>query len=166
MKKYPLNEVTYYTRFCDMVDGLANLYGDKPAISWFTRKQEQMTVSYKQMREDVYNLQAELIHRGLAGKHLAIASENSYEWLVVYFAATYCGSVAICVDVEQSEETILQMLEMADTDAIFLTAPHVSICAKFAQDKIPMFLLGAGNGEMTTVKDLIAAGHEYLQTLP
>ena len=166
MKKYPLNEVTYYTRFCDMVDGLANLYGDKPAISWFTRKQEQMTVSYKQMREDVYNLQAELIRRGLAGKHLAIASENSYEWLVVYFAATYCGSVAICVDVEQSEETILQMLEMADTDAIFLTAPHVSICAKFAQDKIPMFLLGTGNGEMTTVKDLIAAGHEYLQTLP
>ena len=45
MKKYPLNEVTYYKRFCDMVDGLANRYGDKPAISWFTRKKEQMTVS-------------------------------------------------------------------------------------------------------------------------
>ena len=166
MKKYPLNEVTYYTRFCDMVDGLAKLYGDKPAISWFTRKQEQMTVSYSQMRADVYNLQAELIRRGLSGKHLAIASENSYEWLVVYFAAAYCGSVAICVDIEQSEETILQMLEMADTDAIFLTTPHVGICAKFAQDKIPMFLLGTGNGELTTVRELIAAGHEYLQTLP
>ena len=166
MKKYPLNEVTYYTRFCDMVDGLANRYGDKPAISWFTRKKEQMTVSYRQMREDVYHLQAELIRRGLAGKHLAIASENSYEWLVVYFASAYCGSVAICVDVEQSEETILQMLEMADTDAIFLTAAHVSICAKFAQDKIPMFLLGAGNGELTTVKELIASGEAYLQSLP
>lgn len=166
MKKYPLNEVTYYKRFCDMVDGLANRYGDKPAISWFTRKKEQMTVSYRQMREDVYHLQAELIRRGLAGKHLAIASENSYEWLVVYFASGYCGSVAICVDVEQSEETILQMLEMADTDAIFLTAAHVSICAKFAQDKIPMFLLGAGNGELTTVKELIASGEAYLQSLP
>ena len=166
MKKYPLNEVTYYTRFCDMVDGLANRYGDKPAISWFTRKKEQMTVSYRQMREDVYHLQAELIRRGLAGKHLAIASENSYEWLVVYFASAYCGSVAICVDVEQSEETILQMLEMADTDAIFLTAAHVSICAKFAQDKVPMFLLGAGNGELTTVKELIASGEAYLQSLP
>ena len=166
MKKYPLNEVTYYTRFCDMVDGLANRYGDKPAISWFTRKKEQMTVSYRQMREDVYHLQAELIRRGLAGKHLAIASENSYEWLVVYFASGYCGSVAICVDVEQSEETILQMLEMADTDAIFLTAAHVSICAKFAQDKVPMFLLGAGNGELTTVKELIASGEAYLQSLP
>ena len=166
MKKYPLNEVTYYKRFCDMVDGLANRYGDKPAISWFTRKKEQMTVSYRQMREDVYHLQAELIRRGLAGKHLAIASENSYEWLVVYFASAYCGSVAICVDVEQSEETILQMLEMADTDAIFLTAAHVSICAKFAQDKIPMFLLGAGNGELTTVKELIASGEAYLQSLP
>ena len=166
MKNYPLNEVAYYTRFCDMVDGLADRYGDKPAISWFTRKQEQQTVSFRQMREDVYNLQAELIRRGLAGKHLAIASENSYEWLVVYFAAAYCGSVAVCVDVEQSEETILQMLEMADTDAIFLTVPHVSICAKFAQDKIPMFLMGNGNGEQTTVKTLITSGREYLQTLP
>lgn len=166
MKEYPLNEVTYYTRFCDMVDGLANRYGDNPAISWFTRKQEKQTVSFRQMREDVYNLQAELIRRGLAGKHIAIASENSYEWLVVYFASAYCGSVAVCVDVEQSEETILQMLEMADTDAIFLTAPNVSICAAFAQDRIPMFLLGNGNGEQITVKELIASGREYLQTLP
>lgn len=166
MKKYPLNEVTYYARFCDMVDGLAKRYGDHPAISWYTRKQEQQTVSFRQMREDVYNLQAELIRRGLAGKHLAIVSENSYEWLVVYFASAYCGSVAICVDVEQSEETILQMLKMADTDAIFLTAPNTGICAQFAQEKIPMFLLGAGNGELTTVKELIASGGDYLQTLP
>ena len=166
MKKYPLYQVPYYERFCDMIDGLAKLYGGQPAISWFTRKQEQQTVSFNQMRDDVYSLQAEFVRRGLAGKHLAIASENSYEWLLVYFAAAYCGSVAICVDVEQSEDTILQMLEMADTDAIFLTAPNVSICSKFAEGKIPMFLLGAGNGELPTVKELIASGRAHLQAQP
>jgi long-chain acyl-CoA synthetase len=137
MKNYPLNDVPYFTRFCDMIDGFASLYGDSPALSWFTRKQEKQTVSFNQLREDVYHLQAEMIRRGLAGKHLAIVSENSYEWLLVYFAATYCGSVAICVDIEQSEETILQMLQTADTDAVFLSSAYRDICSKYAGDTVP-----------------------------
>ena len=85
MKNYPLYNVPYYSRFCDMIEDLAERYGDQPAISWFSRKQQKSTVSYHQLRDDVYHLQAELIRRGLAGKHLAIVSENSYEWLLVYF---------------------------------------------------------------------------------
>ena len=119
MKKYPLNQVDYYERFRDMIDGMANKYGDAPAISWFTRKQEEYGVSYRKLQEDVKHLQEMLIVHGLAGKHIAMVGENSYEWLLAYFAAAYCGSVAVCIDVEQSDETILQMLDMADTDAIF-----------------------------------------------
>ena len=166
MKHYPLNNIPYFTRFCDMVDQLAALYGDKPAISWFTRKQEQQTVSFNQLQADVYHLQAELVYRGLAGKHLAIVSENSYEWLLVYLAATYCGSVAICVDIEQSEETVLQMLAAADTDAIFCTSLHQEICAKYTNDTIPMFIMGSASDDMTTVQSLLACGKEHVAADP
>ena len=113
MKNYPFYKVNYYERFCDLVEDLGERYGDAPAVSWFTRKQEEKGVSFNQLRDDVRYLAEMLVQMGLAGKHIAIVGENSYEWLLVYFAANYCGSVAVCIDIEQPDETILQMLEMA-----------------------------------------------------
>lgn len=162
MKNYPLNNIPYFTRFCDMIDGFASLYGDSPALSWFTRKQERKTVSFNQLREDVFNLQADMIRRGLAGKHLAIVGENSYDWLLTYFAATYCGSVAICVDTEQPEDTILQMLETADTDAVFLSSPYRNICAKFTGETVPMFIMGVESSDCPSVGEMVASGKAAL----
>ena len=157
MKKYPLNEVAYYTRFRDMIDDLADKYGDSPAVSWFTRRQEEKGVSYNKLRDDVRYLQEMLVQMGLAGKHIAIVGENSYEWLLVYFAANYCGSVAVCIDIEQPDETILQMLEMADVDAVFLASPYQEICSTYAKQDVNMFLL-SGRGSLTTVQSLIEQG--------
>lgn len=158
MKHYPLNEVSYYGRFRDMVDDLAEKYDNQPAISWFTRQQVQMNVSYAQLRDDVRNLQNELINRGLAGKHISIVGENSYEWLLVYFAATYCGSVAVCVDIEQSDETITQMLQMADTDAIFTSSAFLKLCSEYSAGEKPVFLLSGKSETCPTVQSLIESG--------
>ena len=157
MKKYPLNEVAYYARFRDMIDDLADKYGDNPAISWFTRKQEEKGVSYNKLRDDVRGLQEMMVQMGLAGKHIAIVGENSYEWLLVYFAANYCGSVAVCIDIEQPDDTILQMLEMADVNAIFLTSSYQEICSAYAKQDVNMFLL-SGRGSLPTVQSLIEQG--------
>lgn len=163
MKNYPLYDIPYFSRFCDLIDGLAELYSDRPAISWFSRKQELTTVSYRQMQEDVYNLQAEFIRRGLAGKHLAIVSENSYEWLLVYFAAAYCGCVSVCIDIEQPEDTIKQMLQMADTDAIFHSSTYRDICSGF-DSTLPIFMMGKETSDIPCVQELIKSGKEYAST--
>ena len=155
MKNYSLNKVEYYERFRDIIDGIADKYGDAPAISWFTRKQEEMGVTYLQLRDDVRCLQEVLIEKGLAGKHIAIVGENSYEWILVYFAANYCGSVAVCIDIEQSDETIFQMLTMADTDAIFLSSAYLDICNEYVGKEKKMFLLSGKGSTMPTVRNLI-----------
>ena len=158
MKKYPLNEVEYYTRFRDMIEEWGLKYENKPAISWFTRKQEEKGVTFGQLRDDVRYLQEMLIQMGLAGKHIAIVGENCYEWLVVYFAATYCGSVAVCIDIEQPDETILQMLSMADVSAVFLSSAYTDICSKYAGQDKDMFLLSEKSGSFPTVRSLIEKG--------
>lgn len=163
MRKYALNQVDYYERFRDMIDGMAEKYADAPAISWFTRKQEEQGVSYRQLQQDVRCLQEMLIETGLAGKHIAIVGENSYEWLLVYFAANYCGSVAVCIDIEQPDETILQMLDMADTDAVFLTSAYQDICSKYAGQEKKMFLLSGKSSTLPTVKNLIEEGEKIWQ---
>jgi len=158
MKKYPLNQVKYYTRFRDMIEGLAENRENLPAISWFTRRSEEEGVTLGQLRDDVRNLQELLVSLGLSGKHIAILGENSYEWLLVYFAATYCGAVAVCVDIEQPNETIEQMLQMADVDAIFCMKSLEEICRRYAgKEKKVFFLTGKEKG-LATVRTLINEG--------
>ena len=163
MKNYPLNKVEYYERFRDMIEGMAEKYGEAPAISWFTRKQEEQGVSYNRLRDDVRYLQEMLVSMELAGKHIAIVGENSYEWILVYFAANYCGSVAVCIDIEQPDETIMQMLAMADTDAIFLTSPYQELCSEYAGQDKKMFLLTGKSTVLPTVRSLIEEGAKIWQ---
>ena len=141
MKKYPLNKVEYYSTFREMIEALPKGREDKPGISWFTRKGEEQGVTIGKLRDDVRGLAAYFVKTGLAGKHIGILGENSYEWILVYFAATYCGSVAVCVDIEQPDDTIAQMLEMADVSAIFCIDSVRDICANFAGDKIRLTAL-------------------------
>lgn len=157
MKKYPLNSVKYYSRFRDMIDDLAIGNEEKMAISWFTRKGEENGVTLGKWREDIVCLQEKLIDLGLNGKHIAILGENSYEWLTTYFAATYCGATAVCVDIEQSNETIEQMLDMTDVNALFYSKTVESICKEYKNGEIPMFSLYA-NDESPSIYKLIEEG--------
>ena len=136
MKKYPLNEVEYYSTFREMIEALPDGRENCPGISWFTRKGEERGVTLGRLRDDVRGLAAYFVRSGLAGKHIAILGENSYEWILVYFAAAYCGAVAVCVDIEQPDDTIVQMLSMADVSAIFCVDSIRDICARFAGEEI------------------------------
>ena len=158
IKKYPLYQNPYYTRFCDMIEGLAEGKEDQPAISWFTRKAEKQGVTLGQLRDDVHNLQTMLVEMGLVGKHIAVLGENCYEWLLVYFAATYCGAVVVCVDVEQPNETIEQMLQTADIDAIFYARVFEEICVPYGTQGKKLFLLSAQKTDVPTVRSLIEEG--------
>ncbi len=157
MKKYPLNKVEYYSSFKDMIEKLPEGREDEPAISWFNRKGEKNGVSLAQLREDVRNLQAFFIHNGLAGKQIAILGENCYEWLLVYFAAAYCGAIAVCVDIEQSDETISQMLNMVDISAMFYASAFEHFRHSVSEADVKKYLL-AERGEDKNVCSLIEEG--------
>ena len=161
MRAYPLNDVKYFTRFRDMVDGLACGNEDKPGISWFTRRGEQRDVTLGQWRKDILALQQQLIRMGLVGKHIALLGENSYEWIVAYFAINCCGSVAVCVDIEQSNETIEQMLKMADVEAIFCSGSIKEICLEYAKEQMPVIPFSQDD-QLTDIHQLMAQGAQII----
>lgn len=138
MKIPKLNEVQYYTTFKEMIDSIC-ADAAKPAISWFTRKGEEKGVDYGKLYSDILGLKESLCDRGLAGHHIAVLGENSYEWLLVYFAVTYCGATVVCIDVEQSDDTIEQMLIMADVDAMFCAPQFLEICKRIANNGQQVF---------------------------
>ena len=165
MRKYPLNKVEYYSTFKDMIEALPKGREDQPAISWFTRKGEEKGVTLGEFREDVRNLQAYFVKNGFSGKHIAILGENSYEWLLVYFAATYCGAVSVCIDIEQPDETIQQMIQMADVSAMFCLPSLEELCIEVAKNGEQLFSLTGGSDRKST-RDLIEAGREIRENTP
>ncbi len=128
MKQYPLYPIDYFETFDAFIEGIDAKFGPRRAVSYFTRKQVEVVHTYHELCEDVRALRASLRAKGLIGNHIAIISENCYEWLVAYLAITSSGSVAVCIDAEQSDETIHQMLDMADVENVFVAAPYLPIC--------------------------------------
>ena len=163
MKELPRYQVDYYTTFAEFVDGIAEKYSSQPAVSYFTRKGEEVTRTYGEFTADIYSLREAIREKGLQGKHIAIVSENSYEWLVAYLAVTSGGSVAVCVDAEQSDATIHQMLKLADTEAAFVSATYLSIVSPV----IPagnLFCLSAGKKQNTeNFAQLCEQGRKFLE---
>ena len=128
-KAYPLNQVTYYNDYRSMLRDVSEKYGQAPAVTYYSRDGQEHHHSYIQLEQDVAHLGEALCLSGLAGQHIAIVSENSYAWLVAYFGIITSGSVAVCIDIEQSDDTIRAMVAQADCAAVVASQSLSSICA-------------------------------------
>ncbi len=163
MKNYPLYSADYYRDFAQMTEGIADKYDGRTAVAWYTRNREEKSATYRQVMEDTEALRETFIRRGLAGKHLAIVGENSYQWLLVYLAAAGCGAVAVCIDTEQSDETILQMLKTADTEAVFAAAAYMELCRSFLDGRGEPVQLTGKSGEAGTVDHWLEEGRKAIE---
>lgn len=161
MKKYPLYNVDYYDTFAEMVYGIKK-QGDKPALEWFGRSNERFNRSYNELFEDVNSLKKALIHMGLSGKHVAIVSENSYLWIVSFLAITAAGAVAVCVDIEQPDNTIRELIMQADSVMVMASPIFYPICAPLLKQKEISTLCALNDDAVTdkneNINSLIALG--------
>lgn len=139
MKTIPYDKSLYtapvYDTFLDYLNGIGSLYADRPALSWFTRKKEKVTLTYRELTQRATALRRALRASGLAqGTHVAIVSENSADWLSAFLAVTSYGCVAVCVDTEQSDDSIRDMIRRADAQLLFLTSPYLPICLPLLEE--------------------------------
>ena len=109
-----------YPTFADYVDGIGKAYGDKPALSSYDRKGQETMLTYQQVSDKAKALAAVFTEKGYKGVHIGIVSENSLEWVIAYLGITASGNVAVCVDAEQSDENVEEMLVMADVSVLFV----------------------------------------------
>ena len=120
---------TLYDTFADYLAGLLEQFGDKPALSWFNRKKEETCYTYRELIEKVYQLRQALYHLGISsGSHVAIVSENSADWIITFLAITSSGATAVCVDTEQSDDSIRDMIRRCDAKVIFLSPTFFDLC--------------------------------------
>ncbi len=108
MKKnnhYPYYEMPEISDFRQFVDFMADKYSDKTVFIYEEDKTEK-SVSYTQFTKDINALAAHFLNEGMCDEKIALYGENSYQWIVTYFAAVVSGNVIVPIDKELSGEEV------------------------------------------------------------
>lgn len=143
------------------------VYGDRPCM---VEKEKGVVVTHsvRDFREDVYALGTALLEMGLKGKHIGILSENSYRWVVTFFAVTCGVGVVVPVDKELKDEDISYLFTKADTDAVFFSNMYRKTAQKHREADANCGALVCmnkkqENPEILFIDDLIAKGKELIK---
>lgn len=133
----------YFDTFDQLVEEFKT-HGDKIALSWFDDDSNKKTKTYAEFVRDIIGLRNKLIASGIEGKHMAILGENSYEWIVAYYAITSGGGVAVLIDTEQTDDTVRELIVRSDAEYVFASDYLSAICQPLLKSRKiqKIFILG------------------------
>ena len=122
-----------------------------------------VTHSFRDLFSDVRALGTYLLRTGFSGSHIAILGENSYHWLVAFFAVTCTGNIAVPLDKELSVREITMLLGKADCDFLFCSTSYRDKADAYVQMH-PAFhyVLFPADGFCNTVRSCIREGEQML----
>lgn len=163
MKRQQVNQVDYYETFSEYVEGIRDKFKNKPAISVYNRKQEETVLTYAELTDHCRELAAVLLAEGLQGKNIAVVGENSLEWIIAYLAIVSMGSTVVCVDAEQSEESLKEMILMADAEVVFASKSCMKICEELIQTGKVGRLYSMGMQAPNSLETLCQQGKKLLE---
>ena len=109
-KEYPLYPVATVNNLQELLAYTAENYGDSPAFT-FLRNKEAISVSYRRFKAEVEKLAAALFHMGIQNTKAAVIGENSYEWILTYFAVVNSGNVIVPLDRDLPAPEIQRLLD-------------------------------------------------------
>ncbi len=92
-------------------------FGDRIAVVEKIKKQD-VCYTVKEFHDRVRYVGTALYELGLGGKHIGIVSENSYSWIVMFYAITCGGGVAVPIDKELSDKDISMLISKGDAVAL------------------------------------------------
>ncbi|MBR6531716.1 MAG: AMP-binding protein [Clostridia bacterium] len=152
-KKYPYNEVYEPKDLKELVEYCAKQYGDSKAF-WYREKNDEIVKSFKQVADDVRALGTYLHSIGFHGKHIAIMGENSYEWIISYFAVVNGGNVVVPIDKENVAADVKFQLTQSDAE-LFLYSDTYADIAEYCDIRSVSF---------SSYNELLAKGYELIES--
>lgn len=119
-KKYPYYENPQIRDLKDLLAVKAEAHPEKSAFVYPVEGGE-MNKDYIDLYNDVNALGTWMYGRKLQGKHIAIIGENSYEWIVTFFACINGGNVAVAIDKGLPENEIAELLKKGDSNVVMVS---------------------------------------------
>ena len=116
MKNYDLYKHSPVYTIKELLDYCVTKHNEKDAFVYQNRKKD-ITISFVEFKNQVNAYGSYLFNKGFNNCHIAVFGENSYEWIVTYFAVVNGGNVIIPIDKELKANEMLTLLK-------WLAMPH------------------------------------------
>ncbi len=116
-KMYPYYNSPKLKNLQDLITYCAVTYDNKTAFH-FLKKNNEIKKSYTDFFRDVAALSAYLVNQGYNRTHIALLGENSYEWLVSYFAIVNSNNVVVPLDKEMSAQELSSIVKRSDSTVL------------------------------------------------
>lgn len=117
LTNYPLYEHTHITNVKQLIEENARRTPDHLAFRYLFQK-EVKSVTYKQFYEDVIGLGLFLRRQGFQNRKIALLGENSYDWILTYFATVLSSNIIVPIDKELSDDEIGNLLSFCDAEVL------------------------------------------------
>ncbi len=143
-------------------------FGDRVAVVEKIKKQDAV-YTVKEFHDKVRQLGTALYELGLGGKHISIVSENSYNWIVTFFAIVCGGGVAVPIDKELPDKDISMLISKGDAEAVFHSRTYKEAAElHIANDERCKYAINmthngkAEGGKFLTIDELCEMGKKLL----
>ena len=107
--------------------------------------------TYSQLKSDMDKLAAYLKHHVGSGKKIALAGENSYQWILVYLSVIYSGNIILPLDYRTLESKTDSLFRTMDVSLLFIQHKYVTdeIISELSCEKIE--ILSDSNGKLDEI---------------
>ncbi len=141
-------------------------FGDRVAVVEKIKKQP-VAHTVREFHDLVKEVGTALYVLGFGGKHIAIVSENSYNWIVAFFAIVCGGGVAVPIDKELPVKDISALITKGDAEALFCSKTYFDVAEAHLKNdekcQKVFCMSGKSQGEKyITFEDLAAIGRKAL----
>lgn len=118
-KNYPLYDtLPALTDLRQMLEIKATQCPEKVAFRYIRNRKNLIEKTYGKFYEDVRHLGYYLLKRGIRGRKIAIIGENSYRWLIAYFATITTGNTAVLIAKDASVNEVATLLFQSDSEIV------------------------------------------------
>lgn len=127
-KNYPYYEHIKLKNLHEFLDYICKKYGSGVAFSYHDQGQ-LVRKTFLEFSSDVKNL-ANYLYAHYKNKHLAIAGENSYNYIVLLLATVISGNISVPIDKDADEELLKKLLKTGDVDVLFYSQKYLPFVSK------------------------------------
>ena len=112
------NGTACYDDLKHLINSVAKDFADSPAFA-YSDGDRKVEITFKGFKSDIDALGTYLYSIGFnGGKKIAVLGENSYNWVVSYFAVANGGNIVLPIDKELKPNEVANLLDRSETDLL------------------------------------------------
>lgn len=134
MNNYPLYEHPELRNLRELIDWNAERHPGDTAFR-YREGAQIVSITYTKFKEDVNALSTFFLSQGTHGARMAIVGENSYTWILAYFAVVLSGNIIVPLDKELPDEEIAALLIRCDAEVLIYSDAYADTAEKMLQEK-------------------------------